>query len=150
MNSITELSFGYWLLFIASLLAIIIICSVLYLFVKNKRRHIMIVGIILLCISISVFFSLPYQIKKQVNTSVTTLNAYLSTTYLSDSWSITHTDPDQLEKTIILHVRFSNEQKIVYEYKLKENSINLSNYWGINGESSSELKQAGIIPRHIK
>ena len=150
MNSISELSFGYWLIFILSLFASLIIFSILYYFITSKRRYILITALIFLIFAISLFFSLPFQIKNQVNTAISDLDSYLSTTYPSDSWVITHTDPDQLEDDIILHVRFSNEDNIVYAYKINQNSITLISYWGINGEDSTELNQSGVIPKHLK
>lgn len=150
MISISELSFGYWLIFILSLFAILIIFSIIYYFITSKRRSILIAALILLSFAIALFFSLPFQIKNQVNTAISDLDSYLATKYPSDSWVITHTDPDQLEDDIILHVRFSNEDNIVYAYKINKKSIALISYWGINGEDSTELNQSGVIPKHLK
>ena len=146
----SNLAIGYWLIYILVCIGVILF-SITSLFFHKKRRNLfLIICSSLFIISTAIFFSLPTIITKQTNDAIHQLDLYLKSEYPLETWEITHTDPDQLEDKIKLHVRFHNEFHIVYLYIIHENTIAQEGYWGIDGQSTEELNESGVTFQHLK
>lgn len=150
MGSVRNLAIEYWLIYLLFCIGVILFSSISLFFNKKRRNLFLIICSLLFIISTAIFFSLPTLITKQTNDAIHQLDLYLKSEYPLETWEMTHTDPDQLEDKIKLHVRFHNEFQIVYQYIVHENSIAQEGYWGIDGQSSEELNASGVTIQHLK
>lgn len=122
-----------------------------YIFLKlSIRKKIWGSSGILLILVIGYFALLPKLVELQINDAIEKLNTYLTTLYPNDSWRVTDTDDDKLNKTVELHVRFQTETDIVYSYNITDEKIEQIDFWSIDGKSSKDLINSGTKPLHLE
>lgn len=112
-----------------------------------------ILGIVIVGIFIAIlFYSIrPILVDRQTNQAIEELQDYLSNKYPGEPWNIMDADDFELKDSKIMFVIFNNGPKIVYEYDIRDKSVDQTGFWEKGtGNSLEEMLLEGLSPNHIE
>jgi len=114
----------------------VLVCLIALLFRRKIRVIIWLVSLSIF-ILVFVFYAVvrPYIVKQQTTEAIENLDIYLEEKYPNDSWEINHPHEDLIKSEVVLHVIFESESEVVYEYIIKDNTIDQVDFWLKSGNS---------------
>ena len=117
-------------------------------FFPREIRNIVWVTSCLLFLIVAMFYTVrPFIVEHNTSKAIDALETHLEDKYPGESWNINDTDEYRLKSEVILHVTFTSESEIVYEYLVEDKEIEQVDLWSKSGES---VYETGEKPQHYE